>query len=85
MTRHYPFSFALSCIHLIDILVPQCVVCTRALLIIFTIPFVGYGAHGSMINKPKVAGLNPAVVTNVAMRCIFRQNSLFTLSKFIQL
>lgn len=70
MTRHCLFSFGLSCIHLIDILVtvPRCVVCTRALLVIFTctIPFVGYGAYGSMINKPKVAGLNPAVVTNVA-------------------
>lgn len=73
MTRHCLFSFGLSCIHLIDFLVtvPRCVVCTRALLVIFTctIPFVGYGAYGSMINKPKVAGLNPAVVTNVAMRC----------------
>lgn len=39
--------------------------CTRAVLIIFTIPFVGYGTYGSIINKPKVAGLNPAVVTNV--------------------
>lgn len=89
MTRHCLFSFGLSCIHLIDFLVtvPRCVVCTRALLVIFTctIPFVWYGAYGSMINKPKVAGLNPAVVTNVAMRCIFRQDSLFTLSKFIQL
>lgn len=70
MTRHCLFSFGLSCIHLIDFLVtvPRCVVCTRALLVIFTctIPFVGYGAYGSMINKPKVAGLNPAVVTNVA-------------------
>lgn len=70
---------------MIDILVPQCVVCTRAFLVIFKIPFVGYGAYDSIINKPKVAGLNSAVVTNVAMRCIFWQDSLFTLSKFTQL